>query len=199
MEIMGTDGVTDAAPRRGRPRSAGVDEAVLVAALEIAGEVGITKLSMDDVAERAGVSKATIYRRWASKEALVLDALRSAMGPLDDVDTGSLRSDLLLYLGELSTRMQNGRMSDVLPHLISVSCHDDNLRDSLDDYVQYRRLPLRSIYQRALDRGQLPPGTDLDVLIDATIGPFIYRRLFTHEVLDGSFVDRLLSIVLPGC
>ena len=82
--------VAKGAPGR-HERSAVVDQAVLSATIELAGEVGITKLSMDDVAEHAKVSKATIYRRWASKEALVLDALQSAISPLDEPDTGTLR------------------------------------------------------------------------------------------------------------
>ena len=84
--------------RLGRPRSAGVDEALLDATLQLAGEVGINGMSMDDLAQRAGVSKATIYRRWPSKEALVLDALASAIRPFDLVDTGSVRGDLEMYL-----------------------------------------------------------------------------------------------------
>ena len=187
----------DEAPKRGRPRSAGVETAVLSSAIELAGEVGITKMSMDDLAERAGVSKATIYRRWSSKEELVLDALGSAMGPLDDVDTGSLRTDLDLYLGELVQRFEEGRLSDVLPHLIEVACHDDKIRSSLDDYVQFRRRPLRAIFEHAVARGELAVSVDLDVLIDAVIGPFVYRRLLSSGPIDEVFVDRLLGIVLP--
>lgn len=185
------------APRRGRPRSAEVDAVILAATLELAGELGVTKLSMDELAERAGVSKATIYRRWPSKEQLVLEALRSAMGPLDDVDSGTLRRDLELYLGELVRRFDHGRMSDVLPHLIEVACHDDALRSSLDDYVQFRRRPLRTIVEHAIARGELPADTDIDVLIDIIIGPFVYRRLLTHAPIDQAFVDRLLAMVLP--
>ena len=73
---------------------------MLAAALELAGEVGVVKMSMDELAERAGVSKATVYRRWSSKEALILDALRTAINPMQDVDTGALRRDLELYLDE---------------------------------------------------------------------------------------------------
>jgi AcrR family transcriptional regulator len=182
--------------RRGRPRSPDADEAILAATLELAGEVGINGMSMDDLAERAGVSKTTIYRRWTSKEQLVLEALRSAMGPLDDVDTGSMRDDLRAYLVELGERMWQGRMSDVLPHLIEVACHDDTLRSRLDDYVQYRRAPMLAILGRGLDRGELPSDTDLDVLADVLIGPFIYRRLLTHAPLDEAFVDRLLGVAL---
>lgn len=184
--------------RRGRPRSADADEAILAATLDLAGEVGINGMSMDDLAERAGVSKTTIYRRWTSKEQLVLEALRSAMGPLDDVDTGSVRDDLRAYLIELGERMGRGRMSDVLPHLIEVACHDEALRSRLDDYVQYRRAPMLAILGRGLDRGELPADTDVDVLADVLIGPFVYRRLLTHAALDADFVDRLLRVALPS-
>lgn len=186
------------ATRRGRPRSADADEAILAATLELAGEVGINGMSMDDLAERAGVSKTTIYRRWTSKEQLVLEALRSAMGPLDDVDTGSLHDDLRAYLIELGERMWRGRMTDVLPHLIEVACHDEALRSRLDDYVQYRRAPMLAILQRGLERGELPTDTDIEVLADVLSGPFIYRRLLTHAPLDVAFVDALLAVALPS-
>ena len=82
--------------RRGRPRDADADEAILSAAVDALGEGGITGLSMDEIARRAGVGKATIYRRWASKEALILDALRH-QAPAPDARHGSLRGDLLAY------------------------------------------------------------------------------------------------------
>jgi AcrR family transcriptional regulator len=187
-----------AAPRRGRPRSADVDEAVLRATIELAGEVGVSRLSMDDVAVRAKVSKATIYRRWASKEALVLDALRAAMVPIEDDDTGSLRGDLEHYLHELVNRFHTGKMRDVLPHLIGVACHDPNLRCSLDDYMQTRRAPLLSIMDRARTRGELAADIDLDVLIDVIVGPFAYRKLLTRTPIDEDFAGRLLGFVLSN-
>ena len=186
------------APRRGRPRSAEVDEAVLAATVELAGEVGVSRLSMDDVAVRAKVSKATIYRRWASKEALVLDALRNAMVPIEEMDTGSLRGDLEHYFGELVTRFHSGKMRDVLPHLIGVATHDANLRCSLDDYMQTRRVPLRVILERGVARGELPSDSELDVLIDVLIGPFTYRKLFTHAAIDEAFAGKVLDLVLPN-
>jgi len=185
------------APRRGRPRSAEVDENVLAAALELAGEVGVVKMSMDDLAERAGVSKATVYRRWSSKEALVLDALRAAINPIKDFDTGALGRDLELYLGELAQRFRTGKLRDVLPHLIEVACHDAALRSSLDDYVQSRRVPLRRIIDRASQRGELPAYIDLEVLLDTLIAPFMYRHLISRQAIGDRFVADLLAIVLP--
>ncbi len=185
-------------PRRGRPRSVEADQAILAATLDLASEVGITGMSMDDVAHRAGVSKATIYRRWCSKESLVLDALRSAALPFDDVDSGALQSDLDLYVGELIRRFGNGPMNDVLPHLIEVSCHDDTIRSSLDDYIRVRRVPLRTILTRAIERGELSPDTDIDVTIDTLIGAFVYRRLLSHDTIDEHFAARLRAIVFPS-
>lgn len=190
--------VDGCAPRRGRPRSVEVDEKLLEATLELAGECGINGMSMDDVARRAGASKATIYRRWPSKEALVLDAMRHAMQPFDDVDTGTLRGDLDEYLLELADRMSNGKSSDVLPHLIEVSVRDAALRESLDDYIRYRRRPLTAILRRGRDRGELSADVDIDTLIDVLIGPFTYRRLLSRAPLDADFVRRLLAVVLPG-
>jgi AcrR family transcriptional regulator len=199
MVVVSASGEDVAAEsRRGRPRSAEADATILAATIEVAGEVGVSGMSMDVVAERAGVSKATIYRRWPSKEQLVLDALRSAIGPLDDVDTGSLHGDLTAYLGELGSRMASGRMSDVLPHLIEVACHDDGVRSSLDDYVQFRRRPLRAIIGRAIARGELSDDVDVDVLVDALIGPFVYRKLLTGGATDAGFAAGVLAIVLPG-
>ena len=188
---------TATTPRRGRPRAEGLDQALLDVTLELAGEVGINGMSMDDLAQRAGVSKATIYRRWPSKERLVLDALNHAMRPFDLIDTGSLRGDLDAYLGELARRMTEGRASDVLPDLIAASVRDPNLRTSLDEYIRYRRQPLTTILRRGLQRGELAADSDVDVLIDALIGPFIYRRLLTHDPLDDDYVARLLRTVLP--
>ena len=185
-------------PRRGRPRAEGLDEALLDVTLDLAGEVGIHGMSMDDLAQRAGVSKATIYRRWPSKERLVLEALNHAIRPFDLIDTGTLRNDLDAYLVELARRMSEGKASDVLPDLIAASVRDPNLRSSLDEYIRYRRQPLQTILGRGTQRGELAADTDVEVLIDALIGPFVYRRLLSHEPLDDDFVERLLQTVLPS-
>lgn len=190
--------IATAPRRRGRPRREQVDQAVLDATLDLTREVGMHAMSMDDLAQRVGVSKATIYRRWPSKERLVLDALNQAMLPFDLIDTGSLRGDLDDYLGELARRMSSGKASDVLPDLIAASVRDANLRASLDEYVRHRRQPLQTILGRGLERGELAADTDVDVLIDALIGPFVYRRLLSHDRLDDDFVTRLLRTVLPA-
>lgn len=183
--------------KRGRPRSEQIDESILTAALALAGEVGVAKMSMDELARRADVSKATIYRRWSSKETLVLDALQSAMVPFVDLDTGTLRGDLDQYLEQLVSRFAESSMSDVLPHLIEAGCHDPAIQASLDEWVRLRRQPLRGIYERAAARGEIEADADIEVLIDATIGPFVYRRLLTRGPIDADFAMRLVAVIAP--
>lgn len=184
---------------RGRPRSKELDASILTATLELAAEVGINGMSMDDLAQRAGVSKASIYRRWPSKELLVIDALRSAMGPLDAVDTGDVGGDLRAILGDLVERFSSkDRMRDILPHLIEVATHDPALRVELDAYTQLRRVPMRTILERGVARGEISPDVDLDTLIDALLGPIIYRRLLTGGTIDTAFIERLMALVVPG-
>ena len=191
-------GAAATSPGRGRPRSETVAAEILSATLDLVRDVGINALSMDDLASRAGVSKATIYRRWSSKETLVIDALRSVITPFDEIDTGSLRDDLGLYLGELAERFSSQSGLDILPHLLEVSAHDEAVRASLDDYVHNRRRPLLAIFENARDRGELAPDLDVDVMVDAIIGPFVYRRLLSHDPIDADFVGRLLAVVLPA-
>jgi len=156
-------------------------------------------MSMDDVAQRACVSKASIYRRWPSKELLVIDALRSAMGPLDAVDTGDVGGDLRAILGDLVARFSSKeRMNDVLPHLIEVATHDPALRTELEAFIQLRRWPLRVSLERGVARGEVSPDADLDTLIDALLGPIIYRRLLSGGTIDTAFIEGLMALVVPG-
>jgi AcrR family transcriptional regulator len=192
------DGAAVSTRGPGRPRSAGIDEALLEATVQLAGEVGMYAMSMDDLAQRAGVSKATIYRRWPSKATLVLDAFAHAIRPFDPIDTGSARGDLVAYLTQLGRRLETDRTSDVLPDLISASVRDHALRESLDSWVRHRRQPLTAILARAVDREELAADADIDTIIDALIGAVTYRRLLSHAPLDDDFVARLLSTVLPS-
>jgi AcrR family transcriptional regulator len=185
-----------AAPRRGRPRDSRCDAAILQATIEMLIEGGAANLSIDGVAARAGVGKATIYRRWNSKEALVLEAISTDDSIIATPDTGSLRGDLEEYYDGLLQRFRDNEGSDVLPHLIEAACYDPEVRLSLDAYIGSRQKPLRTLLQRALDRGELAPGTDITVLVDVLVGPTMYRRLLTGNRIDKAFVRKLLDIVL---
>ena len=195
----GADPVTAGAapaPRRGRPRRADADEAILRATLEQLADAGVAGLSMDLVAQRAGVGKATIYRRWTSKEELVLEALRTVAAPIPVPDEGSLRGDLIAYTDELVERFSHGRGSDVLPHLVAASCHDAELRASLDAFTRGRQATLRRLFARGVERGELPADTDIDLAVDAILGPIFYRHLLSGEPVDRALARRLVDLAL---
>ena len=182
--------------KRGRPRRADADEAILAATLELLSEVGVAGLSMDLLAQRAGVGKATIYRRWDSKEALILDTLRVMSTPIPAPDEGSVRADLFAYMDAVIEQFAPGRGSDVLPHLIEASCYDEQLRASLDDYLRDRQSTTRLILHRGIERGELSPDVDVDLITDVILAPFFYRHLLTGAAVDRSFTHRLIEFAL---
>jgi AcrR family transcriptional regulator len=196
MGATARSAVEPIAIRRGRPRRPDADQAIMSAALELLAEVGVAGFSMDLLAQRAGVGKATIYRRWVSKEALILDALRTTTLPIPAPDEGNLRADLIGYTDQLVERFGDGRGSDVLPHLIEASCYDEQLRASLDEYTRGRQAAIRQILQRGIDRGELPADTDVDLLVDVILGPFFYRHLLTGAPVDREFTHRLVDLAL---
>jgi AcrR family transcriptional regulator len=191
-----TSGLAPAPVKRGRPRRADADGAILGATLELLNEVGVAGLSMDVLAQRAGVGKATIYRRWDSKETLILDALQMTTTPIPTPDTGNLREDLFEYMDAVIECFSPGRGSDILPHLIEASCYDENLRSSLDQYTLGRQATIRLLLRRGIERGELPADADVDLLVDVILAPFFYHHLCTGAVVDSDFTHRLVEFAL---
>jgi AcrR family transcriptional regulator len=153
----------------GRPRDPAVDERVAVAAVELFGEVGWAGFSVEAVARRAGVGKASIYLRWPTKEALLAAALGHRAGFVAEVDTGTVRGDLIqlarqlldLYLGSSGRAvMRIGLEAGQIPRAAE---HYDALRRS-------QILAARAIVRRGIQRGELPATTSVTVLLDALCG-----------------------------
>jgi AcrR family transcriptional regulator len=182
--------------RPGRPRDAGADDAILGATIELLADGGIAGLSMDLVAKRAGVGKATIYRRWASKEELVLDALSTAPEAAPTPDTGSVRGDLVAWARALAMRFRDVPTNDVLPHLIEAAVFDERVRESLQAYVRGRQETVKTILRRGVERGELTNQDDIELMVDVMIAPFLYRRLMTGGPITTSFATRLADFVL---
>jgi AcrR family transcriptional regulator len=193
--ITGADAQVESR-RPGRPRDARADEAIVAATLQLLGQVGLAGISIEAVAATAGVGKATIYRRWPSKEALVLHAMLQGTDVPPTPDTGSLRGDLEAYLLDVVERIRAYRAQDVLPHLVGAASYDPAVRDALADYTRARQAPMRTMLARAADRGDLPAGHDVDVFVDTVLGAINYRRLMAHAPVDAAFVQDLLVTVL---
>jgi AcrR family transcriptional regulator len=193
--------LAESAPR-GRPRSARAHAAVLKAAAGLLLERGLDAVSMDAVAARAGVSKATIYRWWPTKETLALDALYtewSAAAPVPR-DTGSLRGDLVELLSPwaelVGTRKPYAR---VIAALIAEARTDPAFAAEYQRRViQPRRDEARDIFGRAIERGEIPADLDLEVALDLIYGPLYHRLLQGHAPLDDAFVKSAIDMALAG-
>jgi AcrR family transcriptional regulator len=186
---------------RGRPRSERARLAILAAAAELLIDRGLTAVSMDAVAARAGVSKATIYRWWPTKETLALDALYTewAAAQPSEVDTGSLRGDLLSLLTPWARVASSRPYGRVIAALLSEAQTDPAYAAEYQQrVVQPRRDRARAILARAIERAEIPPSTSTEVAIDLLYGPLYHRLLHGHAPLDDQFVADVVDMALTG-
>jgi AcrR family transcriptional regulator len=173
-----------------------VVEAVLQATAEELGRVGFLALRIDDVAERSGVNKTTIYRRWPTKEELVASLLERMTLSQDVPDTGSLRGDLMELLGKIAERAQTlaGRG---LVRLIQAERGRAEfapiLRRSRSVHLKARR----EIFERAIARGEIPSGSDTTLLVELAVAPLI-ARLLNDSPIDARFLRLLVETVVAG-
>jgi AcrR family transcriptional regulator len=189
------------APRRGRPRSEKARNAILDAAAELLLEHGLGAVSMDAVAGRAGVSKATIYRWWPTKETLALDAIYhewEAVRPRSR-RTASLRGDLLSLLRPWVRLIGERPYSRVIAALIAKAQTDHAFAEQYRaHFLDPRRNHAGEIFQRAIERGEIPADTNVDVALDLLYGPFYHRLLQGTGPLNDRFTRDLVEILVAG-
>ena len=193
--------VTAEAPQRGRPRSERARKAILEAASELLLARGLSAVSMDAVAERAGVSKATIYRWWPTKETLALDALYTewAAARPHPRDTGSLRGDLLSLLRPWARLAGSRPYGRVVAALLTEAQTDPVFAaEYRERFVEPRRQQARDIFRRAIERGEIPADTKVEVALDLLYGPLYHRLLQGHAPLSDRFVLEVIDMVLDG-
>jgi AcrR family transcriptional regulator len=191
---------TVAPARRGRPRSEKARGAILDAAAELLLERGLAAASMDAVAARAGVSKATIYRWWPTKETLALDALYRewASVPVPE-DTGSLRGDLLSLARPWARRVIRRPYGRVIAALLTEAQTDPVFaREYRARFLQPRRDQARAVFRRAIERGEIAADTNVEVALDVVFGPVYHRLLHGHAPLDERFVSDVIDTALGG-
>ena len=197
-EAPGT-GAAAAAPR-GRPRSQEADRAILAATVELLAERGLAAMTIEEVAARAGVGKATIYRRWPSKGLLALDAFVASFSALQPLpDTGTLRGDLLDALHAWVRAVTRTPMGRMLADLIAEAQHDPELRAAWRDRVME---PLRSQHRimldRAIARGEIAPSVDREVVLDLFFGAAQHRLLLGHLPMTEDFIREVVEVILNG-
>jgi AcrR family transcriptional regulator len=167
--------------------------AVLEATYELLQKAGLSGASVDEVCRRSGVAKTTIYRHWASREALLLDAC-STMGPKSQApDTGNPKRDLETLVTQIAHRLQTAPWAKVLPSIIDAAERDRHLAGVQARIHAEMRSPVRTILERAQQNGELPKSLDPAHLVAHILGPLFYRRWFSREALDARFLAGVVS------
>ena len=186
-----------AAPPTGRPRSEEAHKAILDATVELLAEVGFSGLTVEGVAQRAGVGKATIYRRWPSKLPLVVEAYGRLPG-MEDVDTGRLADDLKRMLQGYLEAFNRTPLSALLPSLAGERAHNVELAKVFDPISVQRRLPLMRALERGVQRGEISPDIDLDLAADLIVGPIAVGLFFKGGRIHPKMVGPMVDLALAG-
>jgi AcrR family transcriptional regulator len=181
----------------GRPRSDEAHQAILEATLALLAEQGFSALKVERVAHRAGVGKATIYRRWRSKLPLVVEAF-SLLPALEEVDTGDLVTDLKQMLRGYFELFNATPLGTVLPSLAGERRHNHALSKLLDPVLRSRRQPLVHALERAVARGELPRDLDLELAVDLIVGPIAVRLFFGGAKFSPRLIDSIVDLALSG-
>lgn len=186
--------------RVGRPLDDSVSEAIGDAVLGLLAEVGIRGMTMDGVAARAGVSKASIYRRWSSKEDLVIDVIGSLVSQTDARSTGEISADLLLVLGRFGAFISELRAGAIFPRLVGeVHCGSALGRHYAESVILPKRAIVAGLIAKAIERGELRSDLDVELAVDMLTGPVILRNLMgSFRPPDPDADEKLVEALLDG-
>jgi AcrR family transcriptional regulator len=196
---MSSTSVTSAPRPRGRPRSSRAHDAIIDAVLEFIAEgTTVEALSIEAVAARAGVGKATIYRRWPHKDALLLDAVASVKEPVPELPGISVRDDLVLLTRAIGTA-RDSRAGQILPCMIPELQRPGALRDAYLRMVEARRDVTRGVIERGILDGTLRPDTDVELTVALLSGPMLGTLLGSLPRMDtADLAERVVDAILNG-
>ncbi|HEU0015752.1 MAG TPA: TetR/AcrR family transcriptional regulator [Longimicrobium sp.] len=183
----------------GRPRSAEAHAAILGAAIDLVREVGYDAVTMDGIAARAGVGKATVYRRWTSKEALVVEALGRLVAAMPVPDTGDTHQDVLLLMLTHLRMYQDPATGALLSGLVAAMARSEAIAHAVrSGFIAIRERALRGVLERGAARGDLPPDVDPVLATELLNGPLFYRYLIHGGPMDEEMVHGVVRAVLRG-
>jgi AcrR family transcriptional regulator len=183
----------------GRPRSEQARQAILRTTLKILGKNGFSDFKIEEVAARASVGKATVYRWWPNKGALIADAFASSTTrKLRFPDTGSVYSDMSQQMRQL-IKVFRSRRGRIVSAILAAGQSDKDLIEAFRErFLWPRRREAYATLRRGIERGELRRDLDPDLLLDSLYGPIYMRFLIQHDRLTPEFVDRLCKLVLAG-
>jgi AcrR family transcriptional regulator len=184
---------------RGRPRSEESEEAILAATIQLLSEKPLRDISMDEIARKAGVGKATIYKWWPSKAFVALDAfLRKANRMMPTPDTGSVRRDILEQVRSLMV-FYNGPDGHVLGQFVAEAQSDKEFAALYRErFLKPRREATRVIFDRGVQRGEIDQNLNRELVLDLIYAPAVYRLMVGHAPLEDKLADEMVSILFGG-
>src|SRR5919106_6593583 len=192
-----TDKATTTPRPLGRPREQRADRAIPTAAIELIAAQGIRDLRMDDVADRARVGKATIYRRYRSRDELVTAAVATLVSEITVPDTGSTRADLLALMHGAVEVYGGSVEAGVMPSLVDAMSRDAELaRHVRAGFLAGRRAAVRAVLERGVERGDLRADLALELALDVLAGPLFYRLLITGGPIDEELAEGVVELIL---
>ena len=198
MKKAAAKGLNDALPR---PRGADATASILSAALELGEEVGFDTLTIEGIADRTGVAKTTIYRRWPNVWALVMDAFLSEVTRTAPIREKATARESFAASMKLLARAYRGQQGKIMQPLLGRAQVDERLRDAVKTrWVEPRRQVAREIVRRGIANGELRPGLDPDVVLDALYGPLYHRLLvpYNEAAISDSYIDAVIDTVFGG-
>lgn len=187
-----------ATPRVGRPRSTAADDAIRDATLAVFADRGFDGLAVEAVAERAGVAKSTLYRRFPCKLDLVRHALASVTDELPCPHTDSLVDDLVALVTELRDRFGSDTIGRFVPALVQAAARHTELRALHHRFVAERRRRGLARLEAAVEQGELPAGTDVELLVDQLGAVVFYRAFVSGGDTDDATLRSLVELTVEG-
>jgi AcrR family transcriptional regulator len=183
----------------GRPRSEQARLAILRSTLKLLADKGFSDLTIESVADHAGVGKATVYRWWPDKAALIADAFAcSTKRNLHFPDTGSVRTDMSQQMRQL-VKIFRSRRGRIVSAILAAGQSDRNVIAAFRErFIMPRRREAYATLRRGILRGQLRKNIDMDLLLDSLYGPIYMRFLIGHDRLTPEFVEGLCELTLSG-
>lgn len=199
MDTLSPKGASEE-PRRGRPRDTDADEKILSAARELLAEGGFDAMSFEAIAKRAGVTRPTIYRRWATKAHLASEISHGGEGTIPDViEAVGLRGQLLLFVNQMLAQYSRPEMSAAISGMMVAYRRSPELRTELHDPLEKRN---REVIATIIDKGKAAnlvlPSVNVDTLFDIAVGAVLFRNVFSSLSVTANCAEDICNIILNG-
>jgi AcrR family transcriptional regulator len=182
----------------GRPRSEEARHAALAATVDLVLDGGVEGVTFEDVAQRSGVAKSTLYRHFGTKQAMVVAAATGCFVELSTPDSGDLATDLHAIFEKSKGADEEHRLPDLLPALIAASDRDEDLHGLLVAMLEERRRPIRTVLRLAQLRGEIGRDVDLDIALALLLGPFTQRRIVDRLEITPAFAEQVVTHVVSA-